>query len=175
MLDSLRARESAILFAVQSRASGQRIVVIARIVSAFGEHALGWAALAAAGVLFDSGRALQWALAGGAVLGAHLLSIIVKRIVRRPRPNDPRVQVLASAPSALSFPSSHATSAAASAVVFGFLLGPVALSVLCIALLATCLSRLVLGMHFTTDVLAGVFLGSCVGCVAQVISEILVA
>ena len=41
---------------------------------------------------------------------SHALSVVVKRIVQRKRPHDPRIQVGVKTPSELSFPSSHATS-----------------------------------------------------------------
>ena len=90
---------------------------------------------------------------------AHGASIAVKRVVRRPRPTDPRVQVLVGTPSRLSFPSAHATSTTAAAVLFGGLLGRRLTPVLVPPM---ALSRLVLGVHYPTDVAAGALLGA--GC-----------
>ncbi|GGZ19099.1 hypothetical protein GCM10010387_09700 [Streptomyces inusitatus] len=57
-----------------------------------------------------------------------------------------------------SFPSSHATSAAAAAVVFGGLL-PAAEPAVVVLAAAMCVSRLVVGVHYPSDVAAGAALG----------------
>src|SRR4051812_43602281 len=91
--------------------------------SHFGEPAGGWLALGLLGALVDRSRRRDWFTATAGVAAAHGASIAVKRVVRRPRPDDPRVQVLVGTPSRLSFPSAHATSTTAAAVLFGGLLG----------------------------------------------------
>jgi membrane-associated phospholipid phosphatase len=125
--------------------------------SHFGEHALGWVAVAGIGAVADPGRRRQWAGVAVGAVGAHAASIVVKRIIRRPRPNDPSVKINVSTPSKLSFPSSHATSTTAAAVLLGRLTGLPLPAVLVPPML---LSRLVLGVHYPTDVLAGSALGA---------------
>jgi membrane-associated phospholipid phosphatase len=95
---------------------------------------------------------------------AHGASVGVKRVVRRPRPDDPRVQVHVGTPSRLSFPSAHATSTTAAAILFGALLRkPLAAALVP----SMALSRMVLGVHYPTDVLAGSALGAAVAAVAR--------
>ncbi|HVV19760.1 MAG TPA: phosphatase PAP2 family protein, partial [Pseudonocardiaceae bacterium] len=102
----------------------------------------------------------QWLAASAGVVAAHAASIAVKRVVRRPRPADPAVKVLVGTPSRLSFPSSHAASTTAAAVLYGGLTAqPAAASVVPPMLV----SRMVLGVHYPTDVLAGSALGAAVG------------
>ncbi len=120
--------------------------------SHFGEHAFGWAVIGGVGALVDRPRRRRWAGVAVGAVGAHAASIVVKRVVRRPRPVDPTVQVNVSTPSRLSFPSSHATSTTAAAVLLGRLTGLPLPAVLVPPML---LSRLVLGVHYPTDVLAG--------------------
>ncbi|MHC2187264.1 hypothetical protein ACVLV4_002934 [Rathayibacter agropyri] len=55
----------------------------------------------------DPSRFWAWALCDVAIVVAHGLSIVVKRVVRRPRPHGEGVQVLGTAPSKLSLPSSR--------------------------------------------------------------------
>ncbi|WP_127781683.1 phosphatase PAP2 family protein [Rhodococcus sp. X156] len=129
----------------------------ARAMSHFGEHALGWVALAGAGAVLDRPRRAQWASAAVGAVGAHAVSIAVKRVVRRPRPDHPSVRVGVSTPSKLSFPSSHATSTAAAAVLLGRLTGLPLPALLVPPML---LSRLVLGVHYPSDVLVGAALGA---------------
>ncbi|MGW4118359.1 phosphatase PAP2 family protein [Nocardia sp. NPDC004711] len=133
------------------------VVKAARGMSHFGEHSLGWLGIAAAGALLDKPRRSQWAGVAVGAFGAHAASVVIKRIVRRPRPHDPSVQVNVSTPSKLSFPSSHATSTTAAAVLLGRLTGLPLPAVLVPPML---LSRVVLGVHYPSDVLAGSALGA---------------
>ncbi|MFD4369039.1 phosphatase PAP2 family protein [Rhodococcus sp. NPDC058521] len=148
----------AILNSVQSNiASKPGVIEAARGMSHFGEHALGWVAVAGVGAAIDKPRRRKWAGVAVGAVGAHVASIVIKRIVRRPRPDDPSIQVNVSTPSKLSFPSSHATSTTAAAVLIGKLTGLPLPAMLVPPML---LSRLVLGVHYPTDVLAGSALGA---------------
>lgn len=152
------ASEVRILNRVQSTIGAHpEVVAAARGLSHFGEHALGWVAVAGVGAVLDRPRRRKWAGVAVGAVGAHAASIVIKRVVRRPRPNDPSVQVNVSTPSKLSFPSSHATSTTAAAVLLGRLTGLPLPAVLVPPML---LSRLVLGVHYPTDVLAGSALGA---------------
>lgn len=152
------SREVRILNTVQTTiASKPGVVAAARGLSHFGEHALGWVAVAGIGAALDEPRRRQWAGVALGAVGAHAASIAIKRLVRRPRPNDPSIQVNVSTPSKLSFPSSHATSTTAAAVLLGRLTGLPLPALLVPPML---LSRLVLGVHYPTDVLAGSALGA---------------
>lgn len=126
-----------------------------------GEHALGWMGIAAAGMVVDPDRRGRWAMVGVGSFGAHATSVVVKRIVRRRRPHHPAVTVGVGTPSKLSFPSSHATSTTAFALLAGSVSGvPVAASLVPVMLA----SRLVLGVHYPSDVFAGAAVGA--GCAA---------
>ncbi|WP_328398647.1 phosphatase PAP2 family protein [Nocardia sp. NBC_00416] len=150
-------REVAILEAVQGAIGTPPVISAARGMSHFGEHALGWIGIAAVGALVDKPRRRQWAGVAVGAVGAHAASIVIKRIVRRPRPHAPSVQVNVATPSKLSFPSSHATSTTAAAVLIGKLTGLPLPAVLVPPML---LSRVVLGVHYPSDVLAGSALGA---------------
>lgn len=126
-----------------------------------GEHALGWMAVAAVGVAVDPPRRGRWAMVGVGSFGAHATSVVIKRVVRRRRPDHPTVAVGVSTPSKLSFPSSHATSTTAFALLAGSVSGVPVAPALVPVMLA---SRLVLGVHYPSDVLAGAAVGA--GCAA---------
>jgi len=81
-------------------------------------------------------------------------------VVRRHRPGDPRIQVHVSTPSDWSFPSSHAASTTAAAVAYSRLLGR-RYPLISIPVMMT--SRVILGVHYPSDVLAGVVLGAVMG------------
>ncbi|CAA9415776.1 MAG: Putative decaprenylphosphoryl-5-phosphoribose phosphatase, partial [uncultured Pseudonocardia sp.] len=98
----------------------------------------------------------------------HGASIGVKRVVRRPRPDDPSVEVRVGTPSRLSFPSAHATSTTAAAVLFGALLHRVGRGrAVAVLVPPMALSRLVLGVHYPSDVVAGALLGAAVAAGAR--------
>ncbi|MHA6801895.1 phosphatase PAP2 family protein [Salinifilum ghardaiensis] len=135
------------------------VVKTAQTMSLFGEHAAGWLAAGAFGALVDREHRGEWVAASAGVAAAHAASIAVKRVVRRQRPTDPEVRVLVGTPSRLSFPSSHATSTTAAAVLYGGLTGRRLTPVLVPPMLV---SRVVLGVHYPSDVLAGSALGGAV-------------
>ena len=132
----------------------------AALLSHAGEHALCWMALGLAGAALDSERRRSWLRATAAVAGAHALSIVLKRLARRPRPSDPRIRVRLDAPGPWGFPSSHAASTTAAAVAYSRLLDN-RLPLVTVPLMMA--SRVIVGLHYPSDVLAGAVLGSVVG------------
>ncbi len=155
--------ESAVLAAIQGALNDvPGVLGSARLMSHFGEHALGWLSLAALGYAVDAQRRPQWALMGAAAFSSHAASVVVKRIIRRPRPHHPMVRTGVETPSKLSFPSSHATSTTAALVAL-LRLGLVPPQLRWapkLGIPAIMLSRLVLGVHYPTDVTVGAMLGA---------------
>jgi undecaprenyl-diphosphatase len=97
-------------------------------------------------------------LSAFAVLGTGLLSTAVKYLVRRPRPQERR-HFYAPRYDHYSFPSGHAVRMAAIAVVawrFAPALAPFGYP---LALLVS-LCRVLVGVHYPSDVLAGLLIGS---------------
>lgn len=130
--------------------------------SHLGEHAALWLAIGTAGVVIDRRRRDHWRRALAGVGAAYVANVAVKQVVRRPRPSFDGLPQLIGTPTQLSFPSSHATSSFAAARAYAPLLGAAgpALYPLAAAMAAT---RVYLGVHYPSDILAGAMLGTLVG------------
>ncbi|MFD7707420.1 phosphatase PAP2 family protein [Streptomyces sp. NPDC059786] len=153
-MDHLDDMDRRLLSALHECGTDPRVAAAARALSFAGEHGAVWLTAGLVGAAIDRRRRPAW-LRGTALTGtAHLTSMGVKRLVRRPRPAH--VTPLVRTAGRHSFPSSHAASAAAAAVVYG------ALGVRAVLPLAAavCLSRLVVGVHYPSDVAAGAALGA---------------
>ena len=96
--------------------------------------------------------------------GTLVVNYTIKRIVRRSRPaGDDVPPALIAAPASTSFPSSHAAMAAAAAMVLPPVVMPAA------ALMAA--SRVYLGVHYPSDVAAGVLVGLVCGTAAATLGD----
>jgi membrane-associated phospholipid phosphatase len=126
--------------------------------SRVGDHGFVWFALGGTmSALATVERRSDWRAATGRVAAAYALNTAVKLAVRRRRPEGG----LVSTPTQLSFPSAHAATSFAGARAFSRVGGPaVALYSLAIGL---AVSRLRLGVHHPSDVVAGAVLGLVVG------------
>lgn len=159
----MRNRETNLLVAIQDGLYTPETVKAARALSHFGEHDLGWLAVSAGGAVVDRHRRSKWIALGAGTFAAHAATVVLKRIVRRPRPNDARVKIGVGTPSQLSFPSSHAANTAAAAVHLADITGKKWPWLLVPVMM---LSRNLLGVHYPTDTLAGAALGAATAKVA---------
>ncbi len=110
--------------------------------------------------------------AAASVLLVSAFAYLIKRIVRRERPNDHRLVEEKDH----SFPSAHAATSAALygtvAMNMAFLLPPAVLPMSILAVLLSFMigfSRVYLGIHFLTDVIGGWFLGLAVAALITIL------
>ncbi|ORW88848.1 hypothetical protein AWB92_22205 [Mycobacterium sp. IEC1808] len=166
MVESAAPRgEVAALVAVQSAlADRPGVLGAARGLSHFGEHSIGWLVVALFGAVLMPSRRREWLVAGAGAFVAHAAAVLVKRLVRRKRPHHPAVAVNVGTPSQLSFPSAHATSTTAAAILMSRATG-LPLPVLLVPPMA--LSRILLGVHYPSDVVFGIALGAAVAGIAD--------
>ncbi|MGW3862563.1 phosphatase PAP2 family protein [Streptomyces sp. NPDC005047] len=153
-MDDLDDMDHRIVTALRACGTDPRVAGTARALSWAGEHAALWLAAGLAGAAVDRARRGAWLRGTALTAGAHVASMALKRVVRRPRPAH--VVPLVRTAGRHSFPSSHATSAAAAAVAFGALGVPAVRPLAA----AVCASRLVVGVHYPSDVAAGAALGA---------------
>jgi decaprenylphosphoryl-5-phosphoribose phosphatase len=125
--------------------------------SRLGEHGLGWHALAGACALVDRERRPLYLRAVRAVGLAFVANQAIKFTVRRRRPDLHDLPPLTGTVSRLSYPSAHAATSFAAARSL-----PLPRAVLHPVAAAMALSRLYLGVHYPTDIVAGAALGDAV-------------
>ncbi len=128
--------------------------------SRLGEHAAVWLAIGVAGQALEPARRERWRRATRAVGGAYVANTAIKLSVRRRRPDLAGLPPLTGTPTGLGFPSAHSSTSFAAALAYSRLGLPAApLYALAFSL---ALSRLYLGVHYPSDVLAGIALGTAV-------------
>ena len=132
--------------------------------SRLGEHGGVWLAIGVLGQTLDGARRARWRRATATVAGAYVLNSATKLIARRQRPVLAGLPPLTDTPTRLSFPSAHASTSFAGALAYSRLGLPATPLYALAAALAV--SRLYLGVHYPSDVLAGALFGTALaGCV----------
>jgi membrane-associated phospholipid phosphatase len=160
LASGLRALDRQLLVAARTRLHDQRAERLVSGFSRLGEHGAIWLAIGVAGQALDHRRRAEWRRATVTVAGTYALNTAIKQLVRRPRPQLPGLPALTSTPSRLSFPSAHASTSVAGAISYARL-GLPAVPLIALAK-GLALSRLYLGVHYPSDILAGALLGSIV-------------
>jgi undecaprenyl-diphosphatase len=110
------------------------------------------------------------AITAATVWSADLLAVLLKRIVDRDRPYVvlPEAEPLLRWDASATFPSGHAATSAAGAVILAYLIGSRAWGLAVLAS-AVAFSRVYIGVHYPLDVLVGAALGAAVALVAIVL------
>ncbi|HVW86439.1 MAG TPA: phosphatase PAP2 family protein [Bryobacteraceae bacterium] len=127
-----------------------------------------WITLGAMLLLFGGERRFDALQAGFVSVGAGLILFwLVKRLTGRERPCATEAHCWANLlpPDRFSFPSGHTITAFAVAVPIG-LYYPTLLAGLIFCAVSVASSRVLLGLHYLSDVLAGILIGCLIGVAA---------
>ena len=157
----MRELDLRILRAMRTVGHTPGVEATARALGRAGNNGAIWFGIGVLLAIIDRGNREAWmvcALLGPVAIG---LNYVVKAIVKRPRPVLEGLPPLGGAPSSLSFPSAHATSAFAVATAMTRVEPWGALAF--VLAFALALGRPYLGMHYPSDVLAGALLGVLLG------------
>ena len=161
-LGRLARLDQRLLVALRTHGHSEGTEQVAGALGRFGEWGLGWIAIGAVGAGLDRDRRRAWWSASTIGPAAVAINYAVKVAVGRERPRVEDRARLARASSRLSFPSAHATSSLAAATAMGRI-APRARAPLYSLALAICLGRPFLGMHYPSDVVAGMIVGREIG------------
>lgn len=160
----VRLDQAAVIRLSESRTKGLNVLMKAATRAADGEV---WAMLGIVlSILSNDGLVLFGRLA--VAFAIELTGYVtIKKLACRPRPfiTLPEVVRLIAPPDEFSFPSGHTAGAFVALVVIGNSLGVLAVPLALLACLVG-LSRVYLGVHYPSDVVAGALLGSIAGAVS---------
>ena len=164
------AFDGQILLWIQDNVRNDMLTPIIKFITNLGNSGWIWIALTILCLLFAKTRKAG-VLSAIALIGSLLINnLLLKNLIARARPYEvvEGLTRLIEAQTDYSFPSGHAGASFAAAVIF-FIYLPKKLGVpaLVLAILIS-LSRLYLGVHYLTDVLAGGLMGTAIAiCVWQ--------
>jgi len=157
----LKELDTRLLHAMRTRGHSPAAERVARGLAMLGEYGAVWLAIGVALALIDPDRRDQWLVAAALAPVSIGLNFAVKLLVRRQRPVLEGLPPLGGAPSSLSFPSAHSTASFACATA----MARIAPEAACLFALAAAIAvtRPYLGMHYPSDVLGGIVLGTSLG------------
>lgn len=148
-----------------------------KLITLIGEKGIVFFLAALVFMLFPKTRKLGVCLFGAVACGALITNIILKDLIARPRPLtvEPYMtwwkQIGAPAEDEFSFPSGHATAAAAGMVALRLMKGKKWTVPAIVWILLTMIARNYLMAHYPSDVLAGALIGTASAFIAWFITR----
>ena len=167
MLDAILAADQAVLLFLQELRT-PALTAVLRFFTHLGDSGAVWIALCVVLLLFRSTRRGGVELALSLAVTAILCNLVLKPIIARERPflTMEELELIVPALTSYSFPSGHASSSMAAAMSLTLAYGRRgAWAFLPAGLIA--FSRMYVGIHYPSDVLAGALLGCAVAWAAH--------
>ena len=164
-----------ILLWIQEYIRNDFLTPIFKFITHLGDEGYVWIAIAVL-LLFVKNYRKVGLMVGGSLLGSLLFNnMIVKNIVARPRPYRmmEELTILIPEPGEYSFPSGHTSSSFAAGVVLYLMLPKkYGIPAMVLAFLIG-ISRLYVGVHYPTDVLGGMVMGTLLAVATVKITEVI--
>lgn len=161
MLEWIFSLDKAVLLFVQETLRCPVLNWIMVFFTTIGDAGVLWLALGLGLFLFRKTRRAGFDLILAVAVCWLINDPLIKNLVARPRPftQIPGLEVLVALPGSFSFPSGHACSSLAAAFALRWGLGKKG-GLFYIPALLIALSRIYVGVHYPSDVLAGALLGT---------------
>lgn len=162
-----------ILLWIQENIRNPVLTPVMKAVTHLGDAGIFWILLTVALLCFKKTRRAGLVSAAALVLSLVVNNLCLKNLVDRTRPYEliEGLKILVSKPGDASFPSGHSgASFAAATAIFQCVPRKYGIPLLVLAALIA-LSRLYVGVHFPTDVLAGTVIGILLGLAAKRLCE----
>jgi len=160
-MEAILAMDANALLWIQEHLRVEALNDVVCFITGLGNTGMVWIAMSIALLLFRRTRLWGLTCALALILGFLVTNVALKNIVQRIRPYEviSTLKILIPPEHDLSFPSGHATSSIAASWAL-FRLAPKKYGVPALALgVLISLSRLYVGVHYPTDVLAGILVG----------------
>ena len=137
-----------------------------------GDNGAIWIAIGIILLIQRKYRKIGLVLLLGLLLNAILGEVIIKNIVQRPRVFNtyPDINIIIKGPTSFSFPSGHTASSFVAAAILGYYIKDIKYIVYCFAALIA-FSRLYLYVHYPTDIIGGILLGTISAIITIKIAE----
>lgn len=174
-MEKLVEMDGSILLWIQEHLRNGILTPVMKCITRLGNGGLIWLALIVLLLLFHSTRRTGITALLAMLLTLLVINLLLKNMIARIRPYETVVGLtrIISAPTDFSFPSGHAGHAfAASVVFFRELPKKLGIPALVFAFLIS-FSRLYVGVHYPTDVLAGAILGTAMALLATLIVSLI--
>lgn len=162
MLNAIVSFESGILTYIQTTVRSAPLDFFMKIITTLGDAGIIWILACLMMLIFKKSRCAGVAAAFSLITEAICVNVILKNVIMRTRPYDviEGLNILVPTPHDYSFPSGHAGSSFAVAVVI-FLMLPKKWGIPAIITASVmALSRIYVGVHYPSDILVGALIGT---------------
>ena len=163
MMELINSFDSGVIEFIQNNLHNPIMDKVMIFITGLGDAGFIWILIGLALLINKKYRRVGIMVLGALALGSILGEGLLKNIIQRDRPfiNMEGIKMLINAPTTYSFPSGHTTSSFAAAGVLAMNFKNKSIYIFALATLIA-FSRIYLGVHFPTDIIAAIILGlSC--------------
>ncbi|MGL5086461.1 MAG: phosphatase PAP2 family protein [Clostridium sp.] len=160
MIENITSIDKEIIMFIQNNLHSDIMDWIMVVITSLGDAGLIWILMGLGLAITKKYRRVGYLVLGALLLGLILGEVILKNIIQRDRPFMiiEGIDSIIKAPTSYSFPSGHTTASFAAAGVLASSFRKKSIFIFMGASLIA-ISRIYLGVHFPTDIIAGIILG----------------